>query len=389
MSNMLYMAVLIASIATTSSWIPLCYFPCLQHGYAGAVAMAPGYVPQDLGMQIVRAIQADDESAVRELVANSEIGSLPNYFGDTLLGFAVRSGSVKCIEYLLKESRFRDRKLGQDSPMEIARFMRHREILKLLVTSGLSFDSQIERPAYLRFVSECSLDRLDRDSFASILDELGREHERFPNQFNFILSSGLFAAIECRSFGSISLMVTSLPPDTFSAAEKAVLLRNIDELKKLGRDELSRCNFFSGKSLLALAVSLGFHDIAGVLLEAGLPMDEALFAAIAERDHEIIKLLIEHGADANRITRSGWSLLMSAIDYDDAETFEMLLAAGADRSFTSWDGYSFDKLLFLKSKPQTLIAFQETQLFRNDAAKRSSRAEKQEPAPTLPIFLDQ
>jgi ankyrin repeat protein len=91
------------------------------------------------------------------------------------------------------------------------------------------------------------------------------------------------------------------------------------------------------RALLA-AVRTGQTGAARALLDAGASMDEtdasdasALDRAVMSNQLELTRLLIERGANVNRVGRSGMTPLLYAasIDFGDSKMIELLLKSGA------------------------------------------------------------
>ena len=55
--------------------------------------------------------------------------------------------------------------------------------------------------------------------------------------------------------------------------------------------------------------------------------------AAAEGHPDVVKILIEHGADIKAASKSGWTALVFASVKNDAKSVQMLLAAGADPNY--------------------------------------------------------
>lgn len=66
--------------------------------------------------------------------------------------------------------------------------------------------------------------------------------------------------------------------------------------------------------------------------------DTTLIIAAAEKSHEMVSLLLQHGADANAINNDGRSALMEAALWGRIESVKALLKAHADKRFRDHDG---------------------------------------------------
>jgi ankyrin repeat protein len=93
-----------------------------------------------------------------------------------------------------------------------------------------------------------------------------------------------------------------------------------------------------GFTPLQLACFFGHYDIAAFLVAEGADIHavaknamsiQPLHAAVAGQSAEIVKLLIEHGADANARQQSGFTPLMAARQNNSKEIESLLLDAGA------------------------------------------------------------
>lgn len=80
------------------------------------------------------------------------------------------------------------------------------------------------------------------------------------------------------------------------------------------------------------AVMNGAADVVELFLKAGMPVETAgaLHLAVDMGKPQVVKLLLEHGADKNGKDNYGQSLVMTAASNHHVEVLKQLIAAGAD-----------------------------------------------------------
>jgi len=148
---------------------------------------------------------------------------------------------------------------------------------------------------------------------------------------------GLTEAIERR--------VTSL--DIFEAAA----FGDVDRLTELLGDEPSLVSSYSGDGFTALhfAAFFGRYEAAALLIERGAEVDAfgrgwmtgtAMHSAVSRVHGDVVRVLLDAGANPNVRQSAGWTPLHAAAMNGDVISVELLLAAGADPTATNEEGRS-------------------------------------------------
>ena len=135
------------------------------------------------------------------------------------------------------------------------------------------------------------------------------------------------------------------PMDIFTAAEKGEI-GTITELLSADPDLVAK-HREDGWTALHLASYYGHPEAAGLLLARGADVslrssnsmeNTPLHAAVAGRQFELVKLLLENGIDVNATQHGGWTALHGAAQNGDARLTALLLANGARRDAMSENG---------------------------------------------------
>ena len=140
-------------------------------------------------------------------------------------------------------------------------------------------------------------------------------------------------------------------------ADKAVVLSIFEAsatgkinhiIRLLARDpQLVNAYAGDGFQALGLASYFGHYDAAEYLAKAGAPLNSPaqnilkatpLHSAAAGRHANIVKLLLDLGADPNVREQGGFTPLHAAAQNDDVDAVRILLLGGADLTLKSEDG---------------------------------------------------
>lgn len=136
----------------------------------------------------------------------------------------------------------------------------------------------------------------------------------------------------------VDLILAAAPElDVFDAAA----VGEVDRLAELLESDPQAVNAYAADGFypLGLAAYFGHPDAVQLLLARGAdvgqvarnPMQvQALHAAVAGRNEEAVRLLLQAGADPNAVQHGGWTPLMAAEEHGDERIIELLLAHGAD-----------------------------------------------------------
>lgn len=124
-----------------------------------------------------------------------------------------------------------------------------------------------------------------------------------------------------------------------SALMYAAYLSNAQMLKLLldhGADPNLTLDSYTALSYATVNV-----ECVRILLKKGVNktnLQEGLDVAAASGDKEVLRLLLDHGADVNGKDRYGWSALAHALTAGQWETFQILIKSGADPHLPSKNG---------------------------------------------------
>jgi ankyrin repeat protein len=134
--------------------------------------------------------------------------------------------------------------------------------------------------------------------------------------------------------------------DVFEAAA----LGEVDRLREV-LDEPTAASAYSGDGFTALhfAAFFGHPDAAGLLIERGAEVDAfgrgwmtgtALHSAVSRLQSDVVRILLEAGANPDVRQSAGWTPLHAAAMNGDLASIELLLGAGADPTAANDEGRS-------------------------------------------------
>ena len=199
-------------------------------------------------------------------------------------------------------------------------------------------------------------------------------------------SDELFEAIEAGDVGRVDALLDADPPLAFArdASGVSALMRalyrfdkaltetvkrridtldileaasfgDLDRLTELLSEEPSLVTSYSGDGFTALhfAAFFGRHEAAALLIERGAEVDSlgrgwmtgtAMHSAVSRLHADVVRILLDAGANPNVRQSAGWTPLHAAAMNGDRISVELLLAAGADPTATNEEGRSVTDL---------------------------------------------
>jgi uncharacterized protein len=132
---------------------------------------------------------------------------------------------------------------------------------------------------------------------------------------------------------------------------EAAAFGEVDRLTELLSDEPLLVTSYSGDGFTALhfAAFFGRYEAAALLIERGAEVDAfgrgwmtgtAMHSAVSRLQSDVVRILLEAGANPNVRQSAGWTPLHAAAMNGDVTSVELLLASGADPTATNDEGRS-------------------------------------------------
>jgi uncharacterized protein len=132
---------------------------------------------------------------------------------------------------------------------------------------------------------------------------------------------------------------------------EAAAFGEVDRLTELLSDEPLLVTSYSGDGFTALhfAAFFGRYEAAALLIERGAEVDAfgrgwmtgtAMHSAVSRLQSDVVRILLEAGANPNVRQSAGWTPLHAAAMNGDVTSVEFLLASGADPTATNDEGRS-------------------------------------------------
>ncbi len=185
---------------------------------------------------------------------------------------------------------------------------------------------------------------------ADDLDAVERLLAAYPELAKARDEKGMTPVIQARYWFKLAALdrLLAVRGDDLDIFEASMAGRTDQVRAHIARDpKLARAWSPDGFTALHYPAFFGGLDVAEALLDAGPDIEaesrnemgaRPLHSAVAGRQLDVSRLLVERGADVNARQLGSYVPLLEAAQHGDAELVELLLGAGADRGVRLDDG---------------------------------------------------
>ncbi len=257
------------------------------------------------------AVNRGDKEAAKDLLelGPDEINiNVKNRYDQTPLHIAAEKGCTETVELLLKEGAdINAENSDGQTPLHEAVWNGYTETVKLLLDKKANVNT---KDNYGKTALDYASERSHNDSERSHNDIVGILIQRIRQQKN---SQNLLDALKRGDKEAVEILL------------------------ELGPNEIDINDEECGVTPLHLASSIGYIDIIRMLLEKGADINAQdnygqtpLYYASGQNNVEIVRMLLEGGADIEAKDKSGETVLYQAVRSKNAEMIELLLNRGAD-----------------------------------------------------------
>jgi len=313
-------------LCVASNKTPL-YEAMSQRNYRLIDMLLPVSDPSLIADSYVRAWN-DTALFVKIIKRTKELGQI-NKLND-LMKTAVRYNKCQFVETLVAHDYTLEEKTG------LLRLARKSEMIDCLFRHGISADAknsqgETDLMTLLRYKNE--------DAVIRILDYPVDVNQSDNTSFNLLMRAVLFidSTEIAHKLLSKGCRVNSIDIDGNTALHYACNSQNpqpkIELLLKYGADQNILNN--KGEDVLYLSAKYSLdalkylHQAGGDLFREYSGGRSLLFAAVGEKNKEIVSYLIQNGLDVNAKTTERKTLLHTAVENGDVETVLLLLQSGA------------------------------------------------------------
>ena len=309
---------------------------------------------------LMLAAEGGHVEVARFLVEHGADVNAPNEYGDTALMWAARQGHVEVARFLVEHGADVNAQNNDGLTalmwavlyfyveMTMETTMERMEMVRLLVEHGADVNAQNnDGLTALSFAKT-----FGNQEIIDLLEAVGEPEEDLEAVGELEPEEDLSTLSEAEARRSLDEQGISYSLDSFFERIVAGDVSSIELFIAAGMDLNAQDN--DGYTALAMAVSgaalLGHVELVKImemvrlLVEHGADVNAqggtALSAAAVLGYVEVARFLVEHGADVNAQNNDGWTALMAAAMFGRVEVARFLVEHGADVNAQTNDGYT-------------------------------------------------